>query len=72
LVVSGANTPDPAETPQHLCLNEGYSDAPSAAVAAAQGYVLHVPDKANAVKNASASRGGAKRGAGSWKSRTPG
>ena len=57
--------PDPSETPQHLCLDKAYSDAPSAAVAQAQGYVLHVPDKANAKKNANASRGGAKRGAGS-------
>jgi putative transposase len=64
--------PDPTETPQHLCLDKAYSDAPSAAVAEAQGYVLHVPDKANAQKNASASPDGANHGAGSLKSRTPG
>jgi transposase len=64
--------PDPTETPQHLCLDKAYSDAPSAEVAAAQGYVLHVPDKANAKKNASASPDGASRDAGSWKSRTRG
>ena len=64
--------PDPRETPQHLCLDKAYSDAPSAKVAETHGYVLHVPDKANAKKNASASRGGAKPGAGSSKSRTAG
>lgn len=64
--------PDPTETPQHLSLDKAYSDAPSAAIAEAHGYVLHVPDKANAKKNASASRGGAKRDAGSLKSRTDG
>ena len=67
-----AERPDPTGTPQHLCLDKAYSDAPSAEVAEAQGYVLHVPDKANAKKNANASRGGANRGAGSWKSRTRG
>jgi putative transposase len=64
--------PDPSETPQHLCLDKAYSDAPSANVAAAHGYVLHVPDKANAKKNARASRGGARPGTGSSKSRTAG
>jgi len=64
--------PDPTETPQHLCLDKAYSDAPSAEIAQAYGYVLHVPDKANAKKNASASRGDAKPGAGLWKSPTPG
>lgn len=42
--------PDPTETPQHLCLDKAYSDAPSAKIAEAHGYVLHVPDKANAKK----------------------
>lgn len=64
--------PDPAETPQHLCLDKGYSDAPSTTVAEEQGYVVHVPDKANAKKNASASRAGAKPGAGLSKSRIHG
>ena len=64
--------PDPTETPQHLCLDKAYSDAPSAAVALALGYELHVPDTANAQKNTSASRGGANRGAGSLKWHTPG
>ena len=64
--------PEPSQTPQHLCLDKAYSDAPSAKVAEAHGYVLHVPDKANAKKNANASRGGAKPGAGSSKSRTAG
>lgn len=64
--------PNPTETAQHLCLDKAYSDAPSAEVAQTLGYELHVPDKANAKKNANASRGGAKRGAGSWKSRIHG
>jgi putative transposase len=64
--------PDPTETPQHLCLDKAYSDAPSATVAEAHGYVLHVPDKANAKKNVRVSRGGAKPAAGSSKSRTAG
>jgi class 3 adenylate cyclase len=64
--------PDPTETPQHLCLDKAYSDAPSATVAEVHGYVLHVPDKANAKKNVRGSRGGAKPAAGSSKSRTAG
>jgi putative transposase len=64
--------PDPSETPQHLCLDKAYSDAPSAQTAEAHGYLLHVPDKANAKKNASASPGGAKPAGGSSKSRTAG
>ena len=64
--------PDPTETPQHWCLDKADSDAPSAKVAEAYGSVLQVPDKVNAKKNASASRGGAKPAAGSWKSRTDG
>jgi putative transposase len=64
--------PDPTETPQHLCLDKAYSDAPSATVAEAHGYVLHVPDKANAKKNVRASRGDAKPAAGSSKSHTAG
>lgn len=64
--------PDPTEIQQHLCLDKAYSDAPSAEVAQAHGYELHVPDKANAKKNASANRGDAKRGAGSLKLPTPG
>ena len=63
--------PDPASTPQNLSLDKGYSDAPSAAVAQAYGYELHVPDKANAKKSGNANRAGARRGAGSWKSPTP-
>ncbi len=64
--------PDPTETPQHLCLDKAYSDAPSAIVADAHGYVLHVPDKANAKKNVRVSPGAAKPAAGSSKSRTAG
>ncbi len=64
--------PDPRTTPQHLSLDKAYSDAPSAAVAQTQGYELHVPDKANAKKSGSASRGVGKRGVGSSKSPMPG
>ncbi len=56
--------PDPADAEQHLCLDKGYSGAPSAAVVEEAGYTAHVPDKANAKKNGVASRGGAKPGAG--------
>jgi len=63
-----AERPDPTETPQHLCLDKGYSGDPSAKVTEALDYVLHVPDKVNAKKNAGANRGGAKHAAGSLKS----
>lgn len=72
-VTSGpGERPSAVETSQHLCLDKAYSDGPSAKVAEAYGYILHVPDKANAKKNANASQVGAKRGAGLWKSRTLG
>jgi putative transposase len=64
--------PDPQTTPQNLSLDKAYSDAPSAAIVAAYGYEIHVPDRANAKKNANASRDGGRRGAGSWKSPTRG
>jgi putative transposase len=64
--------PDPQTIEQNLCLDKAYSDAPCAKVAQAYGYELHVPDKANAKKNANASLGDAKHGAGLWKSPTPG
>ncbi len=64
--------PDPQTTPQNLCLDKAYSDAPCAEVAQAYGYEIHVPDKANAKKSANASPVGGRRGAGSWKSPTPG
>jgi putative transposase len=51
--------PDPATTDQHLCLDKGYSGEPCATVAEAAGYIIHVPDKANAKKNASGSPAGA-------------
>ena len=57
--------PDSGTTEQHLCLDKAYSGEPSTQLAKAEGYTVHVPDKANAKKNASASQGGAKRGAGS-------
>ena len=52
--------PDPTTTEQHLSLDKGYSGEPCATVAAEAGYIIHVPDKANAKKNASASRDNAK------------
>ena len=40
--------PDVHDTPQHLCLDKGYSGAPSTIAAETAGYTVHVPDKANA------------------------
>src|SRR5712692_9764555 len=57
--------PDPETTEQHLCLDKAYSGEPCAAAAKAAGYTLHVPDKANAKKNASVSPDAARRGVGS-------
>lgn len=51
--------PDPEEAEQHLCLDKAYSGEPCATVAEAEGYTVHVPDKANAKKNASVSPDGA-------------
>lgn len=59
--------PDPEGSAQHLCLDKGYSGEPYTTVAEAAGYTVHVPDKANAKKNASASREGASHAAGLWK-----
>lgn len=64
--------PDPQSAPQNLSLDKGYSGAPSAQVAQAYGYEIHVPDKANAKKNENANRGAGKRAVGSLKSPTPG
>ena len=64
--------PDAQTTPQNLCLDKAYSDAASAGVAQAYAYAIHVPDKANAKKNASASRDGGKRGGGSLRLPTRG
>ena len=52
--------PDPQTTPQHLCLDKAYSGEPCTTVAEEAGYTVHVPDKANAKKNASASLVGAR------------
>ena len=54
--------PTDPDTPQNLCLDKGYSGEPCQQVVQTHGYELHIPDKANAKK--SASRVGAKRGAG--------
>ena len=56
--------PDPEATPQHLCLDKAYSGEPCTTLAEAEGYTLHVPDKANAKKNASVSLDAVKPGAG--------
>ena len=42
--------PDPNELEQHLSLDKGYSGEPCTTTAVAQGYTVHVPDKANAKK----------------------
>lgn len=42
--------PDPATTPQQLCLDKAFSGEPCAQVAKQHGYQLHVPDKVNAQK----------------------
>ncbi len=56
--------PDPATTEQHLCLDKGYSGEPCATVVEDAGYIVHVPDKANAKKNANGNPGGASPAAG--------
>lgn len=56
--------PDPDIVEQHLSLDKGYSGEPCETTAQAQGYTLHVPEKANAKKNASANLDGASRAAG--------
>jgi len=56
--------PNPEETEQHLCLDKAYSGEPYVALTEAMGYIVHVPDKVNAKKNASVSRGGASPAAG--------
>ena len=52
--------PDPVTTEQHLCLDKAYSGEPCTTVAEDAGYTVHVPDKANAKKNVSASPVGAR------------
>jgi putative transposase len=59
LVAIPIERPDPDEVEQHLSLDKGYSGKPCTMVAEAQGYTVHVPDKANAKKNASANPDGA-------------
>lgn len=53
--------PDPQEVEQHLSADKGYSGEPCLSTAEAQGYILHVPDKANAKKNESGNLGGVRR-----------
>jgi len=54
LLAMPVTRPDTEEVEQHLSLDKGYSGEPCAVVAENLGYILHVPDKANAKKNASA------------------
>lgn len=56
--------PDTKAVEQHLSLDKGYSGEPCATIAEYLGYVLHVPDKANAKKNASGNLDGVNRVAG--------
>ena len=56
--------PDPATVEQHVSLDKGYSGKPCTTVGEDAGYLVHVPDKANAKKNVSVSPGGARRGVG--------
>ena len=60
--------PDGLRTEQHLCLDKAYSNEPCTTVAEQADYIVHVPDKDNAKKNASGSPAVANRAAGSWKS----
>lgn len=53
--------PDRQEVEQHLSLDKGYSGEPCATIAENLGYILHLPDKVNAKKNASESPDGASR-----------
>lgn len=53
--------PDPTTTEQHLSLDKGYNGEPCARVAEEAGYIVHVPDKANAKKNVNADPVGARR-----------
>ncbi|MES4787666.1 MAG: hypothetical protein C4294_19760 [Nitrospiraceae bacterium] len=48
--------PDSQTRPQHLCLDKAYSGAPCTTLAAAAGYTLHVPAKANAKKTQASAR----------------
>ena len=64
LLAIPVSRPEPDVVEQHLSLDKGYSGEPCATTAQTQGYILHVPDKANAKKNASASLDGASHAAG--------
>lgn len=64
LLAIPVSRPDPDVVEQHLSLDKGYSGEPCEATAQTQGYILHVPDKANAKKNASANLDGVSRAAG--------
>ena len=57
LEASPIERPEPQTSPQNLSLDKAYSDASSVEVVLAHGYEIHVPDKANAKKNASVREG---------------
>jgi putative transposase len=59
--------PEPTDLPQHLCLDKGYSGAPSTQVAETHGYTVHVSAKANAKKNVSVKLAVANRVGGWWR-----
>lgn len=64
LLAMPVERPDAEEVEQHLSLDKGYSGEPCATIAENLGYTLHVPDKDNAKKNASANPDGVSRVAG--------
>ena len=64
LMAMPIDRPDPEAIAQHLCLDKAYSGEPCTTLAEAEGYTVHVPDKANAKKNASVSLAAARPGAG--------
>jgi len=64
LLAMPISRPDPEVIEQHLSLDKGYSGEPCASTAQTHGYILHVPDKTNAKKNASANLDAASRAAG--------
>ena len=61
LLAMPVERPDAEEVEQHLSLDKGYSGEPCATIAENQGYILHVPDKDNAKKNASGNPDGVSR-----------
>lgn len=61
LLAMPVKRPETEDVEQHLSLDKGYSGEPCATIAENQGYILHVPDKANAKKSASVNLDGVNR-----------